>query len=310
MKTHDEMIRDLYARRDAYELQKQAQKRKIKRTALRLSGIAACLIICLTVGLGMYQETKAPSEKTESSETTQHTPSDSAGESEDDESESRGEDEGSVMDELSRGEGAVGVFPHIGPLQMVNSMSAAIVEITGIEAVDDENLLCKGYKTRLNCRQLYYRSSSFIPFQTGDSILVTEGSADDLAIGDILFFEVSVLNADDPDQGNWEYVPNRRADKSRFIRFTDGKLVFEEDELKWFASLREYNRLIDLLNDIANNRTEENNSDPVYGIQMRFNSGMTVEEVIAYFHEVERLCKEGQKRMQERMEELGMSYAF
>lgn len=303
MKTHDEMIRDLYARRDAYEMQKQKQKRKIKRTAVRLTGIAACLLVCLTVGFGMYQETKAPSEPP--AESSASVPSDGESKAESD-AESEAE---SDTGELSRGEGIVVGYPHTGPLQMVNSMAAAIVEITGIEVVDDEQLLCKGYTTRLYCEILYYKDSSLIPFQTVDSILVTEGSADDLAIGDILFFEVSMLNSDDPDQGNWEYVPRRRADKSWFIRFTDGKLVFEEEELKWFAALREYNRMIDILSDLVKDYTGGINYDPVYGIQMRFNSGMTVEEVIAYFHEVERLCEEGQKRMQERMEELGI-YAF
>lgn len=301
MKTHDEMIRDLYARRDAYEMQKQKQKRKIKRTAVRLTCIAACFAVCLTVGFGLYQETKAPNEKTESSETTQQTPSDFAGESEDDESE---------VDESSQGEGAVVGFPHFGPLQMVNSMTAAIVEITGIETEDDINLLCKGYTTRLYCKILYYKDSAFVPFQNSDSILVSEGSADDLVVGDILFFEARMLNEYDSDRENLEFAPERNQGKSTFIRFTDGKLVFEEDELKWFRALREYNRWIDMSSDLVKEHSEGHNDDPIYGEQMRFNSGMTVEEVIAYFHEVKRLREEAKKSSQKRREELGMGYWF
>jgi|GEM_PF-1620874 len=185
MKTHDEMIRDLYARRDAYEMQKQKQKRKIKRAAVRLTGIAACLLVCLTVGFGMYQETKAPSQKIESSETSQHTPSDSAGESEDDERSQTELSEVSFVD-LSEPE------KEIPEWLRAAYASYAVAEIVGIT---DETVTVDGTEyTKVNCNVMQtYRADAFAACDTMYIVSHTAQQMDALAT---VFFELQELTVD------------------------------------------------------------------------------------------------------------------
>lgn len=188
MKTHDEMIRDLYARRDAYELQKQKQKRKIKRTAVRLSCIAACFAVCLTVGLGVYQETKAPDEKTESSETTQQTPSDSAGESEDDE---WSQAESSEVLDASSAESSEPEKEIPEWLQAAYD-SYAVAEIVG---VTDETVTVDGTEyTKVNCNVMQtYRADAFAECDTMYIVSHTAQQIDALAT---VFFELQELTVD------------------------------------------------------------------------------------------------------------------
>lgn len=188
MKTHDEMIRDLYARRDAYEMQKQKQKRKIKRTAVRLSCIAACFAVCLTVGLGVYQETKAPDEKTESSETTQQTPSDSAGESEDDE---WSQAESSEVLDASSAESSEPEKEIPEWLQAAYD-SYAVAEIVG---VTDETVTVDGTEyTKVNCNVMQtYRADAFAEC---DTMYITSSFARQLISGSTVFFELHELIVD------------------------------------------------------------------------------------------------------------------
>ena len=188
MKTHDEMIRDLYARRDAYELQKQKRKRKIKRTAVRLSCIAACFAVCLTVGLGVYQETKAPDEKTESSETTQQTPSDSAGESEDDE---WSQAESSEVLDASSAESSEPEKEIPEWLQAAYD-SYAVAEIVG---VTDETVTVDGTEyTKVNCNVMQtYRADAFAEC---DTMYIVSPSAQQIDALTTVFFELQELTVD------------------------------------------------------------------------------------------------------------------
>ncbi|MBQ3002378.1 MAG: hypothetical protein IJD82_01450 [Clostridia bacterium] len=188
MKTHDEMIRDLYARRDAYELQKQKRKRKIKRTAVRLSCIAACFAVCLTVGLGVYQETKAPDEKTESSETTQQTPSDSAGESEDDE---WSHAESSEVLDASSAESSEPEKEIPEWLQAAYD-SYAVAEIVG---VTDETVTVDGTEyTKVNCNVMQtYRADAFAEC---DTMYIVSPSAQQIDSPATVFFELQELTVD------------------------------------------------------------------------------------------------------------------
>ncbi|MBQ3153874.1 MAG: hypothetical protein IJB88_01455 [Clostridia bacterium] len=101
MKTHDEMIRDLYARRDAYELQKQKQK----KTVLRLSGVAACLIVCLTVGFGLHHQPDLPSQLPAESSVIEHSVSEGDSiETESHDTEQSRREESDVSAEISENE--------------------------------------------------------------------------------------------------------------------------------------------------------------------------------------------------------------
>ncbi len=197
MKTHDEMIRDLYARRDAYELQKQAQKRKIKRTAVRLSGIAACLVICLTVGLGMYQETKAPgipSEQPAESFVTE--PLVSEGESSDEEPSQTESSESSEQGEID---------DHVGWDTGLQAPFAAVEVLR----VTDETLCLdrENEYTKIDCKVLYTTRAKNLTDE-GDAneyisqfetIYILSDTAKQLKKNNILFFEIeSHLYRDQP----------------------------------------------------------------------------------------------------------------
>lgn len=274
MKTHDEMIRDLYARRDAYEMQKQKQKRKIKRTAVRLSCIAACFAVCLTVGLGVYQETKAPDEKTESSETTQQTPSDSAGESEDDEwwNESRDNTHGAHAPSL---------------LQAMYSKRIAIVEITEI---NEEAIVKTPLATfaKLGCKVLYEHREVY-PLDTAGFVLMFEEEAKKISVGDkILFVPMPICYED-----KTGYGPTVNSDDiTEYLLFSGDKLLFEEEMLlnKSFQTIYHFNSMCRKCHEWYVLKGLE--EDKVYNLRNVFRSGMTVEETQVYFEEIDRLYRE------------------
>ena len=56
MKSYEEMLESLYAREKAY----QAKKIKRKRTAFRVTGLAACFVVCAAVALGSYGQSEPP----------------------------------------------------------------------------------------------------------------------------------------------------------------------------------------------------------------------------------------------------------
>lgn len=56
MKSHEEMIQSLYARREAYE----RKKAKGKRAMIQVTGIAACFVLCTAVLLGSYGQSEPP----------------------------------------------------------------------------------------------------------------------------------------------------------------------------------------------------------------------------------------------------------
>ena len=56
MKSYEEMLESLYAREKAY----QAKKIKRKRTAFRVTGLAACFVLCTAVVLGSYGQSEPP----------------------------------------------------------------------------------------------------------------------------------------------------------------------------------------------------------------------------------------------------------
>lgn len=56
MKSHEEMIQSLYARREAYE----RKKTKGKRATIRVTGIAACFVLCTAVLWGNYGQSEPP----------------------------------------------------------------------------------------------------------------------------------------------------------------------------------------------------------------------------------------------------------
>ena len=67
MKSHEEMIQSLYARREAYE----RKKLKRKRATIRVTGIAACFLLCTAVLLGSYGQSEPPVTPTVSEESEQ-----------------------------------------------------------------------------------------------------------------------------------------------------------------------------------------------------------------------------------------------
>lgn len=229
MKTHDEMIRDLYARRDAYELQKQKRKRKIKRTAVRLSCIAACFAVCLTVGLGVYQETKAPDEKTESSETTQQTPSDSAGESEDDE---WSQAESSEVLDASSAESSEPEKEIPEWLQAAYD-SYAVAEIVG---VTDETVTVDGTEyTKVNCNVMQtYRADAFAEC---DTMYIVSPSAQQIDALTTVFFELQELTVDGTtcytttaDENGAMCLGVRTTEEGRLFYSNSGTLIDKLDE--------------------------------------------------------------------------------
>ena len=56
MKSYEEMLESLYAREKAY----QAKKIKRKKAAFRVTGIAACFVVCAAVALGSYGQSEPP----------------------------------------------------------------------------------------------------------------------------------------------------------------------------------------------------------------------------------------------------------
>ena len=56
MKSHEEMIQSLYARREAYE----RKKAKGKRAMIQVTGIAACFVLCTAVLWGSYGQSEPP----------------------------------------------------------------------------------------------------------------------------------------------------------------------------------------------------------------------------------------------------------
>ena len=74
MKSHEEMIQSLYARREAYE----RKKAKGKRATIRVTGIAACFVLCTAVLLGSYGQSEPPVTPTVSEESEQSLQSESS----------------------------------------------------------------------------------------------------------------------------------------------------------------------------------------------------------------------------------------
>lgn len=74
MKSHEEMIQSLYARREAYE----RKKLKRKRATIRVTGIAACFVLCTAVLLGSYGQSEPPVTPTVSEEPEQSLQSESS----------------------------------------------------------------------------------------------------------------------------------------------------------------------------------------------------------------------------------------
>ncbi len=74
MKSHEEMIQSLYARREAYE----RKKLKRKRATIRVTGIAACFVLCTAVVLGSYQQSEPPVTPSVSEESEQSLQSESS----------------------------------------------------------------------------------------------------------------------------------------------------------------------------------------------------------------------------------------
>ena len=56
MKSYEEMLESLYAREKAY----QAKKIKRKKAAFRVTGLAACFVVCAAVALGSYGQSEPP----------------------------------------------------------------------------------------------------------------------------------------------------------------------------------------------------------------------------------------------------------
>ena len=74
MKSHEEMIQSLYARREAYE----RKKLKRKSATIRVTGIAACFVLCTAVLLGSYGQSEPPVTPTVSEESEQSLQSESS----------------------------------------------------------------------------------------------------------------------------------------------------------------------------------------------------------------------------------------
>ena len=67
MKSHEEMIQSLYARREAYE----RKKTKGKRAMIQVTGIAACFVLCTAVLWGSYGQNEPPVTPSVSAESEQ-----------------------------------------------------------------------------------------------------------------------------------------------------------------------------------------------------------------------------------------------
>ncbi len=281
MKSHEEMLESLYARREAYEKKKSKQK----RAAMQVTGIAACFVLCTAVVLGSYQKSEPPVTPGVSAESEQS----SRGESLTEES-SEGdlsEGEGSQGEASSESESPEGL-PMPGALVNVHSFEAAVVEITEVtdEKIQINSLL--SYR-KLNCRVLYYHGFLYEAFPEAEYILVFEDEAKNFTAGDIVFFKVQSHGYESKagygPRGN--YHDEKPYSTMQYITFEDGKLIFEETQLEnaSFLPIFGFNRCVRWEQQWAIESGK--GFDPAVYDKYYLRSGSTVEEIREYFRNID-----------------------
>ena len=267
MKSHEEMIQSLYARREAYE----RKKAKGKRTTIQVTGIAACFVLCTAVLWGSYGQSEPPVTPSVSEEPEQISQGEN---SEGDLSEGEESQESGLADE--------------GPLLGVYRMETAVVEITEVtdEKIKINSVLC--YR-KLNCRVLYYHGSLYEAFPEAEYILVFDDEAKNFTAGDIVFFKVQSHGYESKagygPRGN--YHDEKPYSTMQYITFEDGKLIFEETQLEnaSFLPIFGLNRCVRWEQQWA--LESGKGFDPAVYDKYYLQSGSTVEEIREYFRNID-----------------------
>lgn len=281
MKSHEEMIQSLYARREAYE----RKKAKGKRAMIQVTGIAASFVLCTAVLWGSYGQSEPPVTPSVSEESEQS----SRGESLTEES-SEGdlsEGEGSQGEASSESESPEGL-PMPGALVNVHSFEAAVVEITEVtdEKIQINSLL--SYR-KLNCRVLYYHGFLYEAFPEAEYILVFEDEAKNFTAGDVVFFKVKVHGYDSKSGygPRANYHDEKPYSTMQYIIFEGDKLVFEEEMLHQssFMSILRFNRNVRFEQQEAIELGKD--IDPAEYDKYLFQSGFTVGDIREYFRRID-----------------------
>ncbi len=180
MKSHEEMIQSLYARREAYE----RKKAKGKRATIRVTGIAACFVLCTAVLWGSYGQSEPPV-----------TPS----VSEEPEQSSRGESltEESSEGDLSEGESEVVSEPSgEEPPAWLDAAYASYAVVDLLEITDDTIIAEDGTEyTAVKCNVINsYRAEEFA---VNGWVYIVTPSAQKMSKATTVFFELEKMTVGD-----------------------------------------------------------------------------------------------------------------
>ena len=175
MKSYEEMLESLYAREKAYE----KKKLKRKRTMMRVTGIAACFVVCAAVALGSYGQSE---------------PLVTPGISEESEQISQSE---SSEGDLSEGESEVVSEPSgEEPPAWLDAAFASYAVVDLLEITDDTIIAEDGTEyTAVKCNVINsYRAEEFA--ESGLVYIVTS-SAQKMSKATTIFFELEEITVGD-----------------------------------------------------------------------------------------------------------------